>query len=243
MAHKENSNTHGKENLKIISPESGRIQDPPNDGPVQEEDEDRADESPLFGIGGENKIRLRLGQEFQARLGAETQALADDLSGTDRHGGLESVIAGPMDIRQRIDEVINAGFLVRGKNKKPEDEKHKKAGQEDEKQVGLGNSGHQHHAEPDEEYDHRRTEVRLQEYQDERDKSVETGDKNMLDVLDLHVAAGKIFGEDQHQGELHHIHGLKRKEPKIQPALGAVGHVAKGKEREQDERVYDKDGN
>ena len=93
---------------------------PPNQDAEDGKKYEDADESPLFGKGGENKICLIFGQKFEARLRAVADAFAENSARADGDSRLPSVVAGALNIRERVKEGQDAVFLVLGETKIPE---------------------------------------------------------------------------------------------------------------------------
>src|SRR5205807_2426167 len=73
--------------------------------------EDPADEAPLFRHGGEDEVRVTLGQILEVALAAVKEAFAPDSTGADRDLGLGDVIAGALWIALRVEKDVDAFAL------------------------------------------------------------------------------------------------------------------------------------
>src|SRR3989344_4552054 len=94
--------SHGKKRLEIGRSAHGAVQYPPKQHAVQSKQEHCTGKPPFLGESRENKIRLILGKKTQFTLRAIPYALANELSGADRHRRLIGVIARAVDVRKRI---------------------------------------------------------------------------------------------------------------------------------------------
>ena len=99
--------------------------------------------------------------------------------------------------------------------------------------MGFRNPGDEHHAEPYEKYYHSGTEGRLEQYQDKRHKRIKAGNKNMFDVSNLHMPAGKIFGQNKNEHQFYHVSRLKRKNTQRKPAFCAINSMPYAEQKYQ----------
>src|SRR3989338_8766142 len=111
----------------------------------------------------------------------------------------------------------------------------------------FGNSGYEHHTQPDGKNHHGRAEIWLGQNKHHRHKSVQTGNEYVLHISDRHVPAGKKFGQDEHYNQLGEVGRLKRKEAEVKPEFRAMGNMSKDKKQKQDgakqkEKKYEHSG-
>src|SRR5581483_9376592 len=88
---------------------------------VAGEQHEAPDESPRLGEYGENKIRVTLREEREPALRGAGNALAQELSRTDRDLGLDDVVRAPERIAKRIQEHEYAFPLVLAQREEPDD--------------------------------------------------------------------------------------------------------------------------
>lgn len=84
VAHKQYHQANAEERFKISFGDHGVFDNPPDQQTKERKKESDPDQPPLLGKGCEDKVGLILGQEAQPRLRAVANALAQNLTGTDR---------------------------------------------------------------------------------------------------------------------------------------------------------------
>ncbi len=243
MAHEKNRHAHAEKHFKIARPNQRAFENSPYNKSVQNQKQKRSDKAPLFGECSKNEVSLAFGQELETGLSAEADSLAKHFSRSDGDDGLVDIVAGAVNIRERIYECHDSIFLICFESERPEQKKTQRAGAEHDQQVLFGNSRYKRHAEPYEKNNHRRTEVRLDENERERHECIEPGNQYMFKVGNLHMPPGKILRKYQHDHELHHVRRLEREYSEAKPALGALGNMAEQKKHDQKPAEKEENGN
>ena len=163
---------------------------------------------------------MLLGEELQPVLAALKISLAPETARADGDLGLDDVVAGAERVRLRVHEGPEAGLLVR-LQELPPGRQRGDGGEGEVRQGAHAQPGHDHDAHGDEEDQHGRPQVRLQQHQRQHRRAQHQGHAQGRKRISGLVVAQRL-GQHEHEHELGQLRGLEREEVKVQPSLGAA---------------------
>jgi len=178
------------------------------DGKKENQEAD-AQKSQFFRDDRVNKIILRFRQEFQLRLGAETDSPAGQTARAHSDNRLRDVVALVHGLFLRIQEGQNPFFLIILEKKQPAGREDAQKHRHHQKKIDLFKTRHRNENKPKQKKQDSRTEIRLKHDQAGKKKDAEAGNKKMFYRLAAHRSGIKITGKKDQQGDFNEFHRLE----------------------------------